>query len=339
MPSGPPPRRRGERSGADAAPWGALRHAPGAGLESRSRGGGPRSLPRVGRFTGRGVMSSVLLFPGQGSQDAGMRDYVAEHRPDLLNLAMEVVEEDPFERAGDGTAYLQPALYCTSIAMLGRLLEPEADFYVGHSLGELTALVAAGSLSEEEGLRVVATRGRLMQRFADEAPEGAMLAVGAPPDVVADLASSLGLTLANDNSSRQVVLSGDAVAIAEARAEARRRGLRAFRLPIKGAFPSPALATILPEFRAALDSVTFERPQRPVLSCVTVSEFDDIPLRLAEALTHPVRWRELLIALYARGANRFVEVGPGHVLTKLVLNTLTDVEAVPAQELETACPA
>ena len=284
-------------------------------------------------------MSTVLMFPGQGSQEAGMRDHVAEHRPDLLELASEIVGDDPFLRAADGTAYLQPAVFCASIARLTAHPEPEPDFYAGHSLGELAALVAAGSVSEEDGLRLVATRGRLMQRAAEGEAAGNMLAVGAPPAEVADLVAAHGLVLANDNSPRQVVLTGPADAISDARAAAKRRGLRAYRLPIKGAFHSPALASIVPEFRAALDATRFGRPRRPVLSCVTADVFDDFRRRLAEALTHPVRWRELLLALRARGADRFVEAGPGNALTKLALITLGDVDARTADAVETGCPA
>ena len=268
-----------------------------------------------------------------------MRGYVAEHRPDLLELACEVVGDDPFLRAGDGTAYLQPAVFCASLARLTSIPGAEPDFYAGHSLGELAALVAAGSLAEVDGIRLVATRGRLMQRAAEGEAAGSMLAVGTSPAAAAELAAALGLAVANDNSPRQVVLTGPAEAIVEARATAKRSGLRAYRLPIKGAFHSPALATIVPEFRAALDATRFDPPRRPVLSCVTAAEFDDVPRRLAEALTHPVRWREVVLELHARGADRFVEVGPGNALTKLVLSTLDDVEALTADALEAGCPA
>jgi acyl transferase domain-containing protein len=263
-----------------------------------------------------------------------MRELVAERRPDLLRLAEDAVGADPFERLRDGTAYLQPAIYCASLACVegGAAIEP--DLYAGHSMGELSALAAAGSLDHEDGLRLVAERGRLMQRAAEERPGGAMLAVGAGPDVAREIAGSFGLTVANDNSPEQVVLSGDGDSIDRARAEAKGRGLRASRLPIQGAFHSPLMEPVVSEFRAALDAVEFRPPRRPVLSCVTAAEFDDVRSRLAESLTHGVRWREVLLALHERGVRRFVESGPGDVLAKLVPRTLPGADAHALAELE-----
>jgi acyl transferase domain-containing protein len=279
-------------------------------------------------------MSTVLLFPGQGSQQSGMRDVVERHQPDLLDLAVEVVGADPFERIDDGTAFLQPAIYCTSIAYLRRLPALDPDFYAGHSLGELAALVAAGSIGADDGLRIVAARGRLMQRAADARPGGAMVAVGAELEAAVELADAFTLTVANDNSPDQIVLSGNGGAVVAARAAAKARGMRAFRLPIRGAFHSPAMGHVVDEFRATLDTIEVRPPRRPVFSCVTAAEFDDVRGRLAESLVRGVRWREVLLVLRARGATRFVEVGPGQVLTKLVRRTLPGADARPALELE-----
>lgn len=262
-----------------------------------------------------------------------MRELVAQERPDLLELAGELLGSDPFERLREGTAYLQPAIYCASMANLGRLRE-EPDFYAGHSLGEISALVAAGSLSARDGLGLVVTRGRLMQRAAEEQPQGAMLAVEMGMAAAAKLAASLGLMVANDNSPEQVVLSGPASAIDSARAEVKRCGLRAFRLHIRGAFHTPSLEPVRAEFRAAIDALELCPPRRPVLSGVTAREFDDIPGRLAQALTHGVRWRELLLGLRERGVERFVEVGPGRALTRLVEKTLPEAQACAATPLE-----
>jgi [acyl-carrier-protein] S-malonyltransferase len=101
-------------------------------------------------------------------------------------------------------------------------------------------------------------------------------------------------------------------------------------LDVTGAFHSPLMASAAPEFEAALARVKFSDPRVPVLTAVTAEPFDDIPLRLAQALTHPVRWRETMLALHERGVERFVEVGPGRVLTGLVKRTLKDVELVNA---------
>ncbi|HEX8073678.1 MAG TPA: ACP S-malonyltransferase [Thermoleophilaceae bacterium] len=281
-------------------------------------------------------MSAVLLCPGQGSQQTNMRELVELHRPDLHELAIEAVGCDPFERIHDGTAFLQPAIYCASLASREAMPPLEADAYAGHSLGELTALAIAGALNDEDGLRLVATRGRLMQQAAEAGSSGAMLAVAGGLAVAAAVADEFGLSVANDNSPDQVVLSGAEEAVVAARAAVKSRGQRAFRLPIKGAFHSPAMAAAVPEFRAALDAVEVRPARAPVFSCVTAAPFDDVRARLADSLTCGVRWREVLLGLRARGARRFVEVGPGHVLTGLVRDTLDGVEAMAVSELEPA---
>ncbi len=282
--------------------------------------------------------STALLFPGQGSQTAEMRDEVAAARPDLLALAAEVVGDDPFARVDDGTRYAQPAIYCASVVGFERLRDAGVTgiAYAGHSLGEVAALVAAEALSAEDGLRLVATRGRLMQESGERAGDGSMLALlgrGAA-DHAAAIAAAAGLTVANDNAPNQVVLSGAKGAFEAAGEAARGRGLRAVPLPVTGAFHSPAMAGARPELEAALAAIDFAAPIVPVISSITTAAFDDVRARLADALTLPVRWRETLLALRAQGIERFVETGPGKVLTGLVKRTVPDAEALAAEQLE-----
>jgi [acyl-carrier-protein] S-malonyltransferase len=199
---------------------------------------------------------TALLFPGQGSQTADMRDQVAAARPDLLELACDVAGDDPFARVGDGTRFAQPAIYCASVVGFERLRDAGLTgvAYAGHSLGEVAALVAAEALSPEEGLRLVATRGRLMQESGERAGDGSMLALlgkGAA-DHAAAVADAAGLTVANDNAPNQVVLSGASAAFETATEAAREHGLRAVPLPVTGAFHSPAMAAARPELEAAL---------------------------------------------------------------------------------------
>src|SRR6516165_4352053 len=120
---------------------------------------------------------SAILFPGQGSQTPDMRDTVAEVRPDLLSLAEQIVGEDSFPRAEEGTKFAQPAIFCASLAGWEALGRPSGDFMAGHSLGELAALVAAGCVRERDGLELVALRGKLMQESGDRAGDGGMLAL------------------------------------------------------------------------------------------------------------------------------------------------------------------
>jgi malonyl CoA-acyl carrier protein transacylase len=277
--------------------------------------------------------ATAILFPGQGSQTPDMRETVAGVRPDLLSLADEIVGEDPFARAEDGTRFAQPAIFCASLAGWEALGRPSGDFMAGHSLGELAALVAAGSLTERDGLELVALRGKLMQESGERAGDGGMLALmgAGAADHAPELADAHGLSVANDNSPQQVVLSGDRRAFPEAIAAAKELGLRPMELPVTGAFHSPMMAEAVPSFATALERVEVSPPQGvTVLSAVTAAPFEDVRAQLAQALTMPVRWREVLLAMRQRGAERFVEVGPGRVLTGLVKRTLKDVELAHA---------
>jgi len=276
---------------------------------------------------------TALLFPGQGSQTEDMREEVERHRPDLLELAEREVGEDPFPRVEENTRFAQPALFCASLAGFSRLEGIEPEFFAGHSLGEVAALVAAGSLSEEDGLRLIALRGRLMDEAAARASDSGMLALRADLDFAQLLAERHGLTVANDNAPGQVVLSGGDEGLEAVTSDAQEEGVRAMRLPVAGGFHSPAIESAVPEFEQALAEIDFASPRAPVFSCVTAEPFDDPARRLAQSLTSPVRWREVLLALYDRGARRFVETGPGKVLTGLANRTLDDVEAITANDL------
>jgi malonyl CoA-acyl carrier protein transacylase len=282
---------------------------------------------------------TAILFPGQGSQAPGMREAVARSRPDLLDLVCEVVGEDPFLGVDDGTQYAQPAIFCASLAGWAEMDRPDGDYMAGHSLGELGALVAAGCLPERDGLELVALRGRLMQRAGEiaaadgeDGPAGGMLALLGPgaAEHAPELAAAHGLAVANDNCPTQVVLSGRRASLPQAGVAAKELGLRPMEVPVTGAFHSPMMEPAVAPFAAALDRVAFSPGRVPVMSAVTAEPFDDVRRRLVEALTRPVRWRETMLELRGLGVERFVEVGPGRVLTGLVKRTLPDVELVHA---------
>ena len=266
----------------------------------------------------------ALLFPGQGSQTDDMRETVERARPDLLELALAEVGPDLFERATEGTRWAQPAIYCAALAGAAEL-DVHADVMAGHSLGEITALVAAGALTAEDGLRLVAARGRLMQEAAEETGDGGMTAVRARADTreaVAEVAAEANVAIANDNAPDQLVLSGAVSALDSAEELLKERGIRGKRLPVAGAFHSPLMEPAVVPFREAVAAVAIEEPRVPVYSCVTAEPFDDVPERLVQALTHPVRWLDVMRALEARGVTEFVETGPGHVLSNLVKKSL-----------------
>jgi len=279
--------------------------------------------------------ATAIVFPGQGSQEEGMRDDVERERPDLLEAVVEAVGEDPFARVGEGTRFDQPAIFCAGLAGYERLGRPTPELFAGHSLGELTALTAAGVLTEKDAVGLVAARGRATDDAAAVAG-GGMLVLKAGRDQAAEIAEGSGLAVANDNAPQQVVLSGDDQALEAGERVAGEAGVRAMRLPVAGAFHSPLMQPAVAPFEEALEAVEIAEGTAPVYSCVTGAPFDDVPKRLAEALVSPVRWLEVMQALHAAGARRFVEPGPGSALSGMVRRSLEDVEVEGPEPPEAA---
>jgi malonyl CoA-acyl carrier protein transacylase len=175
-----------------------------------------------------------------------------------------------------------------------------------------------------------------MQSAAEREGDGGMLALLGDDAAARRIAAERGLTVANDNSPSQIVLSGSGSALNDAAKAGRAGGLKAIRLPIQGAFHSPAMGSVAPEFAAALERVRFAPPDAPVFSSTTARPFEDIRTTLAEALTRPVRWRETLIAIRGLGVTTFLEAGPGRVLTNIVRGMLEGVEAATLDAPEPA---
>jgi malonyl CoA-acyl carrier protein transacylase len=260
-----------------------------------------------------------------------MRDTVQERSPELLERCLELVGEDPFARVTESTRFAQPAIFCASLAGLSAYDGPAPRAGAGHSLGELAALVGAGVFAPEDALELVVLRGRLMAEADDR---GSMLAlVGGSDEDVEAIAGATGLTVANDNSPGQVVLSGLRDDLEEAGRLAKERGVRAMPLDVAGAFHSPLMAPATEPFAQALAAATVNDARFTVYSCATAAPFTDVRAELAAALTSPVRWRETMLAMHADGVDRFVEVGPGKVLTKLARRIVPDaaVETVKAE--------
>jgi [acyl-carrier-protein] S-malonyltransferase len=270
--------------------------------------------------------SSALLFPGQGSHAEGMDEPYRDHP--LFDRGLELLGYDPFERLGEGTRYQQPALFLCSVAAWEQWREEgdeedEARAAAGHSLGEYAALVAAGALRFEDAVRLVDERAAAMAE-AGELNAGGMIAMlGGDAQGVRSLASRLGLVVANDNAPGQLVLSGSVDALVEAEDVARDEiGARARRLDVTGAFHSPLMEPAAERLRAALEATPIGEPEIPVYSNGSAAPFVDVRRELAENLLRPVRWRETLLALRTARIERFVELGPGSVLTGLVKRTL-----------------
>jgi malonyl CoA-acyl carrier protein transacylase len=276
------------------------------------------------------MTQTAFLFPGQGSLAADSAAHANDVWPELVRQAAALVGDDPFESAGESTRFAQPAIFVASMAGW-REREPDLDSVcamAGHSLGELSALVAAGALSVDDGLELVVLRGRLMEDAARSATsDGGMLALlGGTPEAAAELAASHGLIVANDNAPGQVVLSGERAAIEAIKTVARPNGFKSLVLDVAGAFHSPSIAAAEAPFLEALRAVEWHEPSVPVVSGLTAQPFGDIPVELSRALVNPVRWREVMARLFQLGARDFVDVGPGQVLAKLAARNLPALE-------------
>lgn len=267
------------------------------------------------------MRGTAILFPGQGSLTPQSAQRAWDQWPELVRRAADLLGEDPFARAAQSTEFAQPAIFVASMAAWredGPALS-DVGAMAGHSLGELSALAAAGALDVDDALWLVALRGRLMARAAEANPAGGMLALlGVAAGEAASLAERHQVTLANDNAPGQIVVAGDRAALARLASEARAGGLRSLELDVAGAFHSPAMSAAEAPFLLALDDVATATPTVPVISGLTAQPFRDLPLELSQAIVSPVRWREVMGSLLALGASDFVDIGPGNVLARLV---------------------
>ncbi|CAB4920618.1 unannotated protein [freshwater metagenome] len=271
----------------------------------------------------------AYLFPGQGAQDPALGPAVRDSIPDLFDLAAGLIGCDPFPVCGESTRYAQPAIVLSSLA-LWRDIAPTADAaaFAGHSLGELGALCAAGVLSERDAVELAVLRGELMARSGEERGESTMLAVlKGTPEAAAQLAADFGLFVANDNAPGQVVIAGAVDAVTQARGAARERGLRAIELDVAGAFHTPFMEGAREPFAERLAEIEFGAATVPVICGLTAQPFVNPREELAEAITAPVRWREVMLTLHGMGMEGYVDVGPGTVLEKLVERNLAEVQA------------
>jgi [acyl-carrier-protein] S-malonyltransferase len=269
------------------------------------------------------------LFPGQGSHTSDLRERVERVLPGLLAECIALVGEDPFARVGESTRFAQPAIFCASIAgweQRPAFLRPAA--LAGHSLGELSALVAAGALDQRSGLKLAVLRGELMASASGGQEESMLAVLGGEEQQVQRLAAEHQLIIANDNAPGQAVLAGPTERLRQAASQAREQRVRAILLDVTGAFHTPAMAAAVAPFRAALEQIELADPAIPVISGATAQPFADIREELAAAIVQPVRWRQTMLALAALGADRFVDFGPGEVLAKLVPRNLPNAVVI-----------
>jgi [acyl-carrier-protein] S-malonyltransferase len=279
------------------------------------------------------MSKTALLFAGQGAQVVGMGKDLAGNSPaaqawfDRANAAL------GYDLAGicfggpeaelTKTENAQPGIFLVSWVAFQLLKQrvPTLEFQAtaGLSLGEFTALTAAGAMSFEDGLRVVRQRGRFMQEACDVTRGGMAAVIGLDEGPTRDVCAQAGVVLANLNCPGQLVISGEADKIAKACELAKAKGARrALPLPVAGAYHSPLMASAQPKLQAELARMTLNPPSMTVVSNVTAQPHDGpdgIRARLVEQVTASVRWEESMRCLLAQGFTRFIELGPGTALS------------------------
>jgi [acyl-carrier-protein] S-malonyltransferase len=300
-------------------------------------------------------MARAFVFPGQGSQAVGMGVSLAEAFPaarELFEEVDEALKQRLFKLMREGpeselmlTENAQPALMAVSLAAvrvlereLGRRLTDSADFVAGHSLGEYSALAAAGAFAVADAARLLKRRGRAMQK-AVPVGEGAMAAlIGADLEqavaIARDAAKGEVCAPANDNAPGQVVVSGHKAAVERAIALAAERGIkRAVMLPVSAPFHCALMQPAAEEMAEALAETRLLPPAVPIIANVTAAPVKDpetIRRLLVEQVTGLVRWRESVLAMKAAGVETLVELGAGKVLSGLVKRIDRDLTASSA---------
>lgn len=279
-------------------------------------------------------MSKAYVFPGQGAQFVGMGKELYENS----SLAKELFEQannilgfritDIMFSGTDEelkqTKVTQPAIFLHSVILakvLGEDFKPE--MVAGHSLGELSALVANGTLNFEDGLKLVSQRAMAMQKACEAEPSTMAAILGLEDEVIEDICASIDgvVVAANYNSPNQLVISGSVAAVEQACEKLTAAGAkRALKLPVGGAFHSPLMEPARAELAAAIEATTFSAPSCPVYQNVTATAVSDpieIQKNLVAQLTAPVKWTQIMHAMIADGCTSVTEVGPGNVLQGL----------------------
>lgn len=290
---------------------------------------------------------NAYIFPGQGAQFSGMGLDLYENSPlaqELFEKANDIlgfqITDIMFEGSAEDlkeTKVTQPAIFLHSVILaktLGESFKP--NMVAGHSLGEFSALVAAGSLTFEDGLKLVSKRAQAMQKACELQPSTMAAVLGLEDAIVEDICSKTeGIVVAaNYNCPGQLVISGDLDAIESACEALKGAGARrALVLPVGGAFHSPLMEPAREELAAAIKNTTFSKPHCPIYQNVTakaITDENEIKANLISQLTAPVRWTQSVQQMVADGATHFTEVGPGKVLQGLVKKIHKEAETSSA---------
>ena len=282
-------------------------------------------------------MKKAYVFPGQGSQFPGMAKDLYNNNPkakEMLERANEIlgfrITDVMFEGTAEdlkATKVTQPAVFLHSTVLAACYEGFEPDMVAGHSLGEFSALAAAGAVAFEDALRLVAIRANAMQKCCEAVPGTMAAIIGLPNETVEAICAETDGTVvaANYNSDGQVVISGEKEAVEAACVKAKEAGAkRALPLAVSGAFHSPLMEPARVELAEAIEKTTFNAPKCPVYQNVSAQAETDpqtIKSNLLKQLTSPVRWTQSVKAMVADGAGYFMEIGPGAVLQGLIKRT------------------
>ena len=285
-------------------------------------------------------MKHAYVFPGQGSQAVGMGKDFYDNVPEAKELFEKAnvilgfrITDIMFAGTPEElkeTKVTQPAVFLHSV-ILAKALGVKPDAVAGHSLGEFSALVVAGALSFEDGLKLVSKRAMAMQKCCEQQPGGMAAVLGLDDKTIEDVCAAVEGTgvAANYNCPGQLVISGADAAVDEACVKLKEAGARrALRLPVGGAFHSPLMEPARQELEAAIAEAEFMTPSCPVYQNVDAKPYTDaeaIKKNLIAQLTAPVRWTQITQNMIADGVAEFTEVGPGNVLQGLVSKVSREV--------------
>lgn len=284
-------------------------------------------------------MKKAYVFPGQGSQFPGMAKDLYESNAEartMLERANDILGFRITDIMFDGTAddlkqtkVTQPAIFLHSVLLAKCLPDFAPEMAAGHSLGEFSALVAAGAMDFEEGLRLVSIRAKAMQKACEIVPGTMAAVIALPTEKVEQICEETEGTVvaANYNCDGQIVISGEKEAVEAACIKMKEAGAkRALPLPVGGAFHSPLMEPARAELAEGIEKAVFRTPVCPVYQNVTArpsTDPEEIKANLLAQLTSPVRWTQSVKNMIADGAGHFVELGPGKVLQGLVAKIAT----------------
>ena len=291
----------------------------------------------------------AFVFPGQGAQFPGMGQALFQasaQAKELFQQADEILGFPITQLMFSGTdedlrqtKVTQPAVFLHSVILAKLWPDFKPDMVAGHSLGEFSALVAAGALSFEDGLKLVSSRAKAMQEACELAPSTMAAIIGLDDKAVEDICQGIDEVVvpANYNCPGQLVISGSIKGIEVACEQLKAAGAkRALPLKVGGAFHSPLMEPAREKLAAAIEATNFSQPVCPIYQNVDAKPHSnpaELKANLIAQLTAPVRWTQIVLRMVEDGATRFVELGPGNVLQGLVKKTASGVEAESHQEL------